>query len=898
MKHFLLSCIFLFESMLALAQWVPVGSSGFSAGSTNRISLAFNNGVPYVAYEDNVNGARATVMQFNGNAWVPVGAPGFSEEQATYISLAFNNGVPYVAYSSNVLGDKATVRQYNGSTWVPVGNSGFTAGVAFDISLAINNGLPYVAYEDHENDDKATVMQYNGSAWMPVGSPGFSAGSVNQIYIAINNGVPYVVYDDDNNGSKATVMQYNGSAWVPVGNSGFSAGEADYPTLAFNNGVPYVAYTDVANGSKATVMQYNGSAWVSVGSSGFSAGQAEYTTLALNNGALYVAYADVANGNKATVMQYNGSAWVPVGSPGFSPGSVKFTSLAINNGVPYVAYTDDANGSKATVMVYDAISTASLSASSYCSGASLPVSYTARGTYNSSNTFTAQLSDAAGNFASPVNIGTLNSITSGTINAVIPSNTAAGISYRIRVFSNSPAVTGSDNGANITINALQISYRDADFDGYGDPNNSVRGCGVPLFYVSNNLDCDDTNPTVYPGAPEICDGLDNNCNGQVDEGVQSTFYHDADGDGFGNSIDTIHACSPRQGYITDNTDCNDNDASVHTAHQYYVDADGDGYGSTTTALLCFSTPPVGYSVNNNDCNDKDATINPNTVWVLDKDGDGYYSGSPLTQCTSPGAGYVVKTTQQPGDPVDNDNTIYPGAPELCDGKDNNGNGQVDEGCSNITAYLLPSFTIEGNSGKVPMIFTIILNKPATVSCSVKYTTYDLTAKAGSDYQQTSGTLSFTKGQWLKFITVYVYGDKVVEPNEQFGVQLQNPVNVKINGSGKTTGTIINDDHVQNNSGLAMEPIAGREISSSSRSIKIFPNPASNLVNIKLEGYTGNITIQLLTVEGKIVRHQKLQALAKFAQQQINVGGLSAGIYLLTVVDDKGSRQIEKVIIGR
>lgn len=110
----------------------------------------------------------------------------------------------------------------------------------------------------------------------------------------------------------------------------------------------------------------------------------------------------------------------------------------------------------------------SVTPSSWCEGntTTLQVDFTSTGTFNVGNTYSAQLSDAAGSFAAPTVIGTLvSTANSGAIVAVVPGSTPAGNGYRVRVVSDNPVVTGSDNGSDLSINALpnvtQAAFSDA-----------------------------------------------------------------------------------------------------------------------------------------------------------------------------------------------------------------------------------------------------------------------------------------------------------------------------------------------------------------------------------------------------------------------------------------------------
>ena len=210
-------------------------------------------------------------------------------------------------------------------------------------------------------------------------------------------------------------------------------------------------------------------------------------------------------------------------------------------------------------------------------------------------------------------------------------------------------------------------YTDADGDGFGDSANTVEACDAPDGTVPNGNDCDDTEAAVFPSNTEVCDGLDNDCNGEIDENIPSEWYLDADGDGYGDATQVTETCLPEDGYVAQSGDCNDDDATIFPSAEevcdgvdnncngvsdedlltlFYVDADLDGYGDNITIEAC--EPTEGLSLVGGDCDDADSQSNPGadeicgdsidnncdgvsdeasaidaTTWYLDDDGDGY-----------------------------------------------------------------------------------------------------------------------------------------------------------------------------------------------------------------------------------------------------------------------------------
>ena len=270
-----------------------------------------------------------------------------------------------------------------------------------------------------------------------------------------------------------------------------------------------------------------------------------------------------------------------------------------------------------------------------------------------------------------------------------------------------------------------LDQADLDVDGLGDAcDPDADGDGS-----TSDVDCADLDATIHPGVDERCDGIDNNCDGSIDEPTAIdalTWYVDLDGDGFGDAGSPEPACSAPAGDVADASDCDDTSAAVSPgmseacngldddcdvsvdeqpatdAATWYADDDDDGIGGDNRLVSC--APPGGYVATTGDCDDEDpartpgndetcdgvdqdcdATVDEDALdaptWYPDVDEDGYGDESAaVLKCSTPPG-----DTSIGGDCDDADASAHPGGTDLPDdGVDQDCDGQDAHGASSRT----------------------------------------------------------------------------------------------------------------------------------------------------------------------------------------------------------------------
>ncbi|HCH62435.1 MAG TPA: hypothetical protein DFR83_06500, partial [Deltaproteobacteria bacterium] len=242
------------------------------------------------------------------------------------------------------------------------------------------------------------------------------------------------------------------------------------------------------------------------------------------------------------------------------------------------------------------------------------------------------------------------------------------------------AVACSDSTAPDESKTTELEAEDDTQDGDGSGDIDEDGDGDGDGFAADE-DCDDTRADVNPSAVEVCDGIDNDCDGAIDPSSSadaSEWFFDGDGDGFGHAAISERSCTPPVDHVDNSDDCDDTDAEVHpeatevcdagdtdedcngfaddddsgvdatTTTRWHIDGDGDGFGDEADAgsLFCDdpSTASTDYVTDTSDCNDSDEAINPAATEVCDaSDIDEDCSG--LADDEDPGADIAATGTE-------------------------------------------------------------------------------------------------------------------------------------------------------------------------------------------------------------------------------------------------------------
>ncbi|MBN2799961.1 MAG: hypothetical protein JXX28_12515, partial [Deltaproteobacteria bacterium] len=273
---------------------------------------------------------------------------------------------------------------------------------------------------------------------------------------------------------------------------------------------------------------------------------------------------------------------------------------------------------------------------------------------------------------------------------------------------------GHDNDCDGTVDVgasdAQPWYADADGDQYGDPSQATVSCEAPDGAVLNGTDCDDTSAAARPGGTEVCDGLDNDCDGEADESATDapTWYADGDADGYGDLSTNQRACAQPEGYVADSRDCDDAEGAAHPgaaetcadsfdndcdgqineadavdAAVWHLDADRDGFGRPGVGLRACEAPD-GYVSSTTDCDDLEASVYPGAPQRCDGLANDCDAGLPADESDVDGDGYMA-CEDDCDDALAN---VHPGAPEHCDGVDEDCNTLVDDRAVDQTVWHL------------------------------------------------------------------------------------------------------------------------------------------------------------------------------------------------------------------
>ena len=433
-------------------------------------------------------------------------------------------------------------------------------------------------------------------------------------------------------------------------------------------------------------------------------------------------------------------------------------------------------------------------------------------------------------------------------------------------------------------------YADLDGDGFGDPLNLVNICNDTINLVEDNTDCDDTNASIYPGAIEICNSLDDDCNTLIDEGlIFETYYADADADFFGDVNDAgTSACLPIAGTVLDNTDCDDTNAFIFPGgieicngldddcntlideglifETYYADADADFFGDVNDAGTSACLPIAGTVTNNTDCDDANGDINSGETEIcnlIDDNCDGFIdegfdvviTTSALTATTFCQGGSVVLEASHNGIALQwkKNGAIIPGATSTTYTATKTGTYTCE--ASNLCNTAI-SADIVVTANKNPNA-NITADGPTTF-CPGDNVNLNVTPVGGSAYQWYKGPTPIAGATSLSYTAT-------------------------TSGNYKCRVTKIATGCYKNSNTIQVNVMCKELVVSTQNNFTIFPNPATQEITITSQDVSAK-SIYIIDAVGQVVQ----TILTEQTLINIDIQPYANGVYFIKINSETGS----------
>ena len=369
-------------------------------------------------------------------------------------------------------------------------------------------------------------------------------------------------------------------------------------------------------------------------------------------------------------------------------------------------------------------------------------------------------------------------------------------------------------------------YADTDNDGFGSSSDAgTVYCSDPgAGYSLDNTDCDDAQNAVHPSATEICNGIDDDCAGGVDNGLTfTTYYNDNDGDGYGDNTYTTSSCGvPPGGFISDNTDCDDDDANVNPGKTEVCNSiddncDGSNDEGVITATVTPESSPAfckGESVI------LDANTGPGYTYVWKRNGNNIVGATGSTYTVTKDGSYRVVIT-------------------------------IPGGCFNFAE------PVDLTMSKTPD--AVISPMGSLNICSTGRVKLKANGGVGLTYQWYLNGAPISGATTVNFLA-NIPGDYQVQTTNSGGCTKMSTVIPVTSDCG---GRFANTENTEK--------------------IEIYPNPAGSVFTVNV--FTGNQnseagTIQIYDMTGTLIRNIETNAVSGNINTQVDTDKMPAGIYLV------------------